>query len=134
MVSLSGIAYVPYVVLSPFVAAEDVDDDIEVEVAAHSLDQEGLTGLRARLAFMEIIPAEEEHWVEEWGHGLRATVDALKVQLQVYNRSLSVSYICHLSHCPPQLCTGLAVFVPFDGSHTSGLGFSTFSDGRVADI
>lgn len=93
VVSLSGIVYVAHVVLFPFVAAEDVDDDIGGEVAAHSLDQEGLTGLRARLAFMEITPEQEEHWVKEWGHGLRAAVDALKVQLQVNNRSLSVSFI-----------------------------------------
>lgn len=43
-------------------------------------------GLRARLAFMEVPPEQEERWVKEWGYGLRAAVDALKVQLQVQER------------------------------------------------
>lgn len=77
-------------------AVKGVDEEVEGEKKTHSLDQEGLMGLRARLAFMEVPPEQEERWVKEWGHGLRAAVDALKVQLQVQERD-SVDVI-HLSH------------------------------------
>lgn len=55
----------------------------ESEPSTREVDQEELLGLRARLAIMEVPEEQEQRWLVERGHGARATVDALKVQLQV---------------------------------------------------
>lgn len=90
-------------------------------------------GLRARLAFMEVSPEQEEGWVKEWRHGLRKTVESLKVQLQVQDRNSSVSFTGSLSHFPSLLCEGLAVHTPINVSGTSLLRFWWFWIRRVPE-